>query len=196
MNKKILIGSIIAVTVLIGVSFTSVVGHRSVASDVKASPLFNIRSSRAIDEESEELSCAYVGKGNNINLLLPKRNDKLKLLRRAIEKILTIDDETFNKLISLVILRIQKNNKFNDVKNEDIILPLNKLRNHQEITFSNNTNMNGIYTLKFEFIPTICWFPGCIPLKILEGMIFIFIFTFFLLAVFIFDFTSDCVSPT
>jgi len=141
MNKKILIGSIIAVTVLIGVSFTSVVGHRSVASDVKASPLFNIRSSRAIDEESEELSCAYVGKGNNINLLLP-------------------------------------------------------IRNHQEITFSNNTNMNGIYTLKFEFIPTICWFPGCIPLKILEGMIFIFIFTFFLLAVFIFDFTSDCVSPT
>ena len=42
MNNKILSGSIIAVTVLIGVSFTSVVGYRSVASDVKVSPLFNM----------------------------------------------------------------------------------------------------------------------------------------------------------
>ena len=57
MNKKILIGSIIAVTILIGVSFTSVVGYRSVASDVKASPLFNIRTSRAIDEEEKGLRC-------------------------------------------------------------------------------------------------------------------------------------------
>jgi len=37
MKKKIIIGSIIAVAILIGVSFTSVVGYRIVASDVKAS---------------------------------------------------------------------------------------------------------------------------------------------------------------
>jgi len=50
MNKKILLGSILSVAILILVSFTSVLGYNSVDSDVKASPLFNIRSSRAIDE--------------------------------------------------------------------------------------------------------------------------------------------------
>jgi hypothetical protein len=42
MNKKILIDSIIAVEILVLVSFTSVVGYISVESDVKISPLFNI----------------------------------------------------------------------------------------------------------------------------------------------------------
>jgi len=43
MQKKILIGSIASVIILILVSFTSVVGYNSVESDVKDSPLFNIR---------------------------------------------------------------------------------------------------------------------------------------------------------
>ena len=71
MNKKILIGSILSVAILILVSFTSVVGYNSVDSDMKPSPLFNIRTSRAIDKESQDLSCEYVGKGEEINLLIP-----------------------------------------------------------------------------------------------------------------------------
>ena len=51
-NKKILLGSIIAVAVLIGVSFTSVVGYSSVKSNSAInSPLFNVRTNRAIDKE-------------------------------------------------------------------------------------------------------------------------------------------------
>jgi len=65
MNKKILIGSIIAVVILVLVSFTGVVGYQTTKSSTiaKASPLFTVRSSRAIDEESEDLSCDYIGKG-------------------------------------------------------------------------------------------------------------------------------------
>ena len=86
MNNKILIGSIIAICILIGVSFTSVVGYNSVDSDVKPSPLFNIRSSRAIDEKSEGLSCAYVGKGEEIFLSIPKRNSRIEFIEKMIEK--------------------------------------------------------------------------------------------------------------
>ena len=63
-----------------------------------------------------------------------------------------------------MINRIQKYDEFKNIRNDDVILALNKLRNRQEITISNNTNMNGIYTLRAEFIPTYCWFPGCILL--------------------------------
>jgi hypothetical protein len=103
MNKKILIGSIIALCILVGVSFTSVVGYRSVASDVKASPLFNIRSSRAIDEESEDLSCDYLGSGNSINLLIPERDDKIELIQKAIESIRKMDDKTFKRFVEIVV---------------------------------------------------------------------------------------------
>ncbi len=72
MNNKILIGSIIAVAILIGVSFTSVVGYNSIESDKKLSPLFNIRTSRAVDKDSKDLSCEYVGKGEDTNNLFTR----------------------------------------------------------------------------------------------------------------------------
>jgi hypothetical protein len=101
MNKKILIGVIIAITILIGVSFTSVVGYRSVESGVNASPLFNIRTNRAIDEEWEDLNCAYVGKGDVVNLLIPNRDDEKEKIRKIIEIIQKMDEESFNKLKDL-----------------------------------------------------------------------------------------------
>jgi hypothetical protein len=60
MNNKILTGSIIAVAILILVSFTSVVGYSSVESDGKSSPLFNVRSSRAIDKNGKVFTTDYV----------------------------------------------------------------------------------------------------------------------------------------
>jgi hypothetical protein len=125
MNKKILIGSIIAVSVLIGVSFTSVVGYRSGASDMKASPLFNIRSSRAIDEENRDLSCEYVGKGDNINLLIPNRDSKLELIQKAIIRISKMDNTTFNRFIGIVINRVPQELNINAV-----VSMFEKLRNN------------------------------------------------------------------
>ncbi len=104
MNNKILIGSIIATAVLIGVSFTSVVGYRIVASEMKVSPLFNIRTSRAIDKESQDLSCEYVGKGNEINILLPIKNQKAELIDNIINRIQNMDDKTYNKFVGFVAL--------------------------------------------------------------------------------------------
>ena len=74
MNKKILIGCIIAVVILILVSFTGVVGYQTTkSSDVaRTSPLFSIRSTRAIDKESKDLTCDYVGKGVENSLSIPR----------------------------------------------------------------------------------------------------------------------------
>ncbi|UCF11650.1 MAG: hypothetical protein JSW06_06265 [Thermoplasmatales archaeon] len=73
MNNKILLGSIVSVTILILVSFTSVIGYRSISFDVKVSPLFNIRSSKAIGKESKDIACDYVGKGEDIDINLSSR---------------------------------------------------------------------------------------------------------------------------
>jgi hypothetical protein len=127
MNKKILIGSIIVVTVLIGVSFTSVVGYQSVESDVKASPLFTIRSNRAINEESSNLSREYVGKGSTLSF--PKQDDRLILTQRFIDRISEMDDETFERFIASIIYHLQKDNILDDLKLEKIRDTLHQLRN-------------------------------------------------------------------
>ena len=59
MNNKILIGSIIAVVILVLVSFTGVVGYQTTkfSTIAKASPLFSVRTQRAIDKESRGLTC-------------------------------------------------------------------------------------------------------------------------------------------
>ena len=115
MNNKILIGSIIAVTTLIGVSFTSVVGYRSGASDVKASPLFNIRSSRAIDEESEEVSINYLGKGNRINIHLPVKDNKVILLDRFVNNLSELMIQyIYSKLESYFLFKM-----IEELENED-----------------------------------------------------------------------------
>ena len=63
-NKKILVGSIIAVAILISVSFTSVIVYNIFKSDVKESPPFTIRTNRAIDEESNDFYCQNVNRCN------------------------------------------------------------------------------------------------------------------------------------
>ncbi|UCF13417.1 MAG: hypothetical protein JSW06_03950 [Thermoplasmatales archaeon] len=103
MNKKILLCSIVSVVILILVSFTSVIGYRSIESDVKVSPLFNIRSSKAIGKESKDLTSDYVGKGKENILSIPKRDSETSRIQKIIDMICKMDDKTFNKFINSAI---------------------------------------------------------------------------------------------
>jgi hypothetical protein len=103
---KKLIGSIITVAVLISVSFTSVVGYRSVASDVKASPLFNIRNRRALDEENKVLTSEYVGKDETYLITFPKLDSTALYIKDAINIITDMDDITYTKFIDLLLKRM------------------------------------------------------------------------------------------
>ncbi len=181
MNKKILIGSIIAVVILVLVSFTSVVGFQTTKSSTiaRASPLFSVRSSRAIDEESKDLTCDYVGKGEGITIPLPMRDIRNKFLQKFIDIISKMDDRTFNKFINSVIERIYQSNKVG----KDITLEQLQLLYHLKYTpevfkinqFNikrNETNQPTRLTLHDDCCKT--WFndPNCE----LQWRILIFIF--------------------
>jgi len=131
MNKKILIGSIIAVAILVGVSFTSVVGYNSVESDVKASPLFNIRTSRAIDEEGKDLNFNYIGMGEESILSIPTRDNRHDLIQKVIDYIIGMDDTRFNKFTRLFVY--QAKNEIKDIDNNDIIDALLHIRDNPEL---------------------------------------------------------------
>ncbi len=120
MDKKILVGSIIAVAVLIGVSFTSVVGFQSMKSTniAETSPLFKVRTSRAIGKESEDLTCKYVGQGNT--LPIPKQDGNEVLIRIIIDNIRMMDDKTFEKAIAFLIDSMQEDIKFNRINSNEI----------------------------------------------------------------------------
>jgi len=183
MNKKILIGSIIAICILVGVSFTSVVGYRNVASNVKVSPLFNIRSGRAIDEESEELSCEYVGKGDGINIHLSSILKRTEQIQKVIEIIDKIDDKTYNNLVTQIINHLKNQEQMSE---KEILVKLQVLQ-HIRV----NKNDIKYYITKNNPIPktqeynTCFWYPGCF---IIEAIIFIVGFIYWLYyLIFIYD---------
>ena len=130
MNNKILIGSIIAVVILVLVSFTGVVGYQSVKSTSAInSPLFYVRSSRAIDEESKDIASDYVGKGEESVLSIPKRDGRTALGQKFIDRISEMDDETSKQLITFLINYGQKDKRLNDVKPDKIREAFYLLRN-------------------------------------------------------------------
>ena len=135
--NKILIGSIIAVVILVLVSFTGVVGYQSTKSSTiaKASPLFTVRSSRAIDEESKDFTCDYVGKGEEITIPLPVRNNRVVLLEKIKDRISKMDVEEFNRFKNLII---------------------DKLRNISALKETDITNEKGEQLVTGWPIPVIC----------------------------------------
>jgi len=122
MNKKILIGSIIAVVILVLVSFTGVVGYQTTSTTIaRASPLFSIRTQRAIGEESKDLTCDYVGKGEEIKIQLQAQNNRIELIQKVIDRISKMDDKTLNRFINFVISRFQQSSEFKDANVDEII---------------------------------------------------------------------------
>ncbi len=118
-NKKVLAGSIGVVVILIGVSFSTVVGYSSVNQIFgKASPLFTIRTNRAIGKEDKVLT-TYAHK--EALLPFPKRDDKAVLTQKVIDSIRQMDDKTFDKFISSIIVSAQKDGRLN-------IINLNEIR--------------------------------------------------------------------
>ncbi len=103
MNRKILVvGSILAVVILITVSFTSVVGFQSNSiTKAKNSPLFNIRTKNAINEKQDALTCEYVRKDKGFTIPIPTYDIRNALLQKLINRIRDLDRESLNKLKAL-----------------------------------------------------------------------------------------------
>ncbi len=162
MDKKLLVGvSAIAVVILVLASLSPVVGYHSVKStSVRDSPLFAVRTKRAINEESKTLTSDYVGKGEEINILIPMRDSKVILVQKIISRINTVSEEEFNKLISLVIHHIDKSQK---VDTQAIIKALHQLRdNPDEIKrYITQEKEHKLYTAEGCETVGFIWIPEC-----------------------------------
>jgi hypothetical protein len=117
MNKKIILGSITSVVILVIVSFTSIGGYGSDESKMNLSPLFNIRITRAIQRDGEDLVCDYVGKGEDNVLSIPKKNTQQYKIGKLINIIRNMNDKTYDRFVDIVKnANFNYNNKKNDEK--------------------------------------------------------------------------------
>jgi len=163
MKKKILIGSIIAVVILVLVSFTGVVGYQTTKSSTiaKASPLFTVRCSRAIDEESKGLNCEYVGKGKPTLIIIPERIADSITFQKVIETISKMDEETFNKLLDLVIYHLQQKN----IMDSETVTLLEQLRNEYGKPVNNKNLQKTDSKDKYKTRVLTGWLPECITIS-------------------------------
>jgi len=167
MKKRIIFGSIIAVTILISISFTSVVGYNNIKSNSAInSPLFGIRTQMVIEKESKDFTFDYVGQGVESKLLIPKRNDKNALIQNFINDIQSMDEETFNKFINSIIGKSNQNRN-----NKEIEIILKQIRDNGK---NNDTvdwpSWNNRRECTFAPCTIDAWFFGCVLL----GIIWIF----------------------
>jgi len=100
MNRKIIIGCIGSVILLILVSYTSVVGSQNAQSSNKfmpSSPLFTTQTIRSINKKAPEIKSNYLGKGNQLNLFPLKKSLNEDMFNKAM-KIITTNPAILNKL--------------------------------------------------------------------------------------------------
>jgi len=118
MKKKILLGSIVAIVIIILASYTSVVGFQKSNDDaVRFSPLFRIRGKRAIDTNNDDiLTSEYLGKEKDVDIHLPERNSQYVLVQKVLDGIGRMDNTTFDRFVALVINRFQAKNNIDDIK--------------------------------------------------------------------------------
>ena len=121
MNKKIMLGSIVAVVIIVLTAFTSVVGFQTTKSTIiKGSPLFSVRTQRATNtQDSKTITSEYIGKRNPIAIPFPPKNTASLLFQNAVDGISTMDDLTFNKFLDAAINKLHQSNK---VKDEDLLM--------------------------------------------------------------------------
>jgi hypothetical protein len=115
-------------------------------SGVNASPLFNIRTSRAINEKTSIQTCDYVGKGEDDVLSIPRRDSNALYIKDIIEIISDMDNITYSKFIDLLIKQINKENLI--LKNDIpiMIIYLHQLKTNPENIKNNFVNTERIRT--------------------------------------------------
>ena len=180
MEHKLLTGgSILTVVIIVLAGLSPVVGFDSVRSSVKDSPLFNIRTTKAIGEESQVLTCEYVGKGKVCALYIPRRNNQIETVLKVIDLLSKMDDETFERFIASIINHVQEYGKFIYVSPDEIRTALYQVRDSDKpLPVSDTRTENKNHPLTITICSQTCAFycftffaePFCL-IKIFIGII-------------------------
>lgn len=157
MNKKALVISILAAVLIVSASLSSVVGTIAVKSNDEkisiASPLFAVRTQRSLNkEETKKINSNYLGKGKQLNILLPKKPMVQIWIDKAI-KLFDTNPVLFDKLLERLdkIPNIAKMLEKHDVSKQDI-------KNYMRIIKDNPSELveeieDGQITMPFNNIP-------------------------------------------
>jgi len=189
MNRKIFIGCIVSVFILILVSFTSVVGSETAQSSNKSvptSPLFTTQTIRSNNKEAPEIQSNYLGKGSQLNLF-PERslnedmfNKAMKLFNRNPAILNTLIDKMDNYPYFREMLNKYDINKL-EVKNylrilmEDPALLKEEMKNIQiDESNSNSPQPRGLSTSS----PLGCFIVGLIVLPIITVVVTLVVLLF------------------
>ncbi|MBN1280103.1 MAG: hypothetical protein JXA00_00470 [Candidatus Thermoplasmatota archaeon] len=100
MNKKILIGCIGSVVLLILVSYTSVVGFQTADSGdtcMQSSPLFATQTLRSINKKATEIQSYYLGKGEQLNIFPSQTSLNDDMVTKA-RKLFSRNPALFNRV--------------------------------------------------------------------------------------------------
>jgi len=179
MKMKILFGGIGAVALLVLVSFTNVVNVQSTRSDsITDSPLYSIRTQKAINKESKTiLTLNYLGKGFN-ELSFSLRDNRTTLIRRAIEIIEKMDEKSISTFITMNI-----GNQRKIISNLEIYNAINQLKRNPDILTNYVDYINDNEPKPFTFAGPGCeWRPGGLLIEIILLFINIIFFILFVLA--------------
>ena len=161
------------------VSFTGVVGYQTTKSStiVRVSPLFNIRSRRAINEESKDLNCDYSGKGEETNIHISSRAKRTEQVQKAVNIISKMDDKAFSKFVARIIPYLKNKEQMTDKEKSDLLQALHYIRtNLNDMEYYDTKNsptsiMKCAYTLEYNIFNV---FPFFIILMLI--MLYNFIF--------------------
>jgi hypothetical protein len=164
------------VVLLLMASLSNVVGYQSVKSTVNDSPLFNVRTQRATNQQQNTLLSQYLGKGKMANIYFSNRNNTTELLKRVMELISKMDDSSYEQLMNLCLQKIKKDDAQRNHKANKITRLFRQLKTKPEITdqvIPKNNNL--LYTMPLP-APSICyWEPGCILWVLLLELYFLII---------------------
>lgn len=106
-DRKIIIGSTITIVLIILASIIPVIGVQTLKIDSsEASPLFNIRTQRATDTESQQtFRSNYIGKDRNIDIPLTFQT-RATVVHNIIKRINEMDDASFEKFLAHITKEI------------------------------------------------------------------------------------------
>ena len=163
MDEKPLI--VCAMVLLVLGSLSNVVGYQSVKSNVNDSPLFNVRTQRATNQQQNSITSQYIGKGNVWNI--PMSDNRNEQLKKALVFISKMDDESFARFTELCIQKPRQNDTLRDVSRYQIVQSLLLLKTNPDAIinfYSNKNNQENPTTLPtYCGTQTLCgdWYPGC-----------------------------------
>jgi hypothetical protein len=170
MNKKILaIGSITACCIILLAGLSPVVGYQRIkTSDATDSPLFQVRTNRAIQHGVDSLSCEYVGKGDLWSF--PTRNSNLILIQKTINRFCQMDDIAFSRLTQLIINHAYQDVRIDKDNIEEVITTLELLRTNPEMVknYIDDSRYTVVFCVKTSDGP---WVPGCIFWRIFDFIV-------------------------